>query len=186
MSTGGDDILRGSLLSAIFAAGGLALVLAGIGLILADLRLFRKLKMALERPWRVEKFIYRHHRPAGAILLVGALVFLAFLGRYNGPVIESTHWHASRGFQLTWLAAWVFAAFALFIGIFVFFRPSALKTFESLANRWVELSPDVVSGKVLLRQKFIGLLLHAPRRTGILLLLAGITCLLTAAKMTAV
>lgn len=175
--------MHGFLFKTIFAVGGLALVLAGIGLILVDSRLYRRLKFALERPWRVEKFIYRHHRPAGAIFLVGGVVFLAFLGRYHGQIIESSQWHASRGFQLTWLVAWVFAAFALFVGIFVFFRPSALKTFESLANRWIELFPVAVSGTVSLRQKFTAILLRAPKRAGMILLLAGLTCLLTAAKL---
>jgi hypothetical protein len=130
--------------------------MAGIGL-LQD----RKLWEVLERPQRVERFIYRHHRLFGGIIVAGAMVMLAFLVGGHG-LAGTVAWRASSASQMALMAVWALAAFALIIGIFIGIRPSALKGFEAIANRWIQLFPAIPL---------------TSRQIGVLLLIAGIACL---------
>lgn len=150
----------------LLAAIGLILIIAGCSALLVGSARYRTLRLVLDRSWWVERYIYRHHLAFGAAIIAGALAFLALLARYHGVGGEITHWPAFRGAQLMLLgrlAAWLFAALALVIGVIVVVRPSVLKTIEAISNRWVEPSPTA---------------LLPPRLLGILLLAAGIACLL--------
>lgn len=151
---------------------GLVLIVAGVGALFSGSARYRRLRQMLERPWRAERMIYRHHRAFGGGIVAGALVLLAVLTRYHGISFETLSWPSSRGAQLVLLvriAAWSFACLALPIGMIVAIRPSVLKAIEVKANRWVEPSPSA---------------LHGPGQFGTLLLVAGIACLLLAIAMT--
>jgi hypothetical protein len=123
---------------------GLVLVVVGASLLFSRSAYYRKLRKTLERPWRVERFIYRHHRLSGGTIVVGSLIFLTLLGRYHGIRFETLSWPSSGGAQLLLLArlsAWLFATLTLVVGLVVAIRPSLLKGVEAKANRWIQPAP---------------------------------------------
>jgi len=168
------------------ATAGLVLIVAGSGLIFVGSQSYRKLRKVLERQWRVERSIYRHHRLFGGIIAIGALTLLLMLGMHHGQEFASGAAHLSRGaylVELVRVALWVFAAFALLIGIVIAIRPSAIKGFEALANRWIEPLPTVALAPETQPQKPVGALSRTSTRVGLLLLLGGGACLWVAARM---
>lgn len=167
------------------AGTGVVLVITGIGLIFSAAGWSPNCKpcQVLEHPRRVEWFIYRHHRLFGGAITAGALLLIMLLGIYRTRMVETSLWRSSVGAQLALIAIWVLAAFALIIGAYILIRPSALKGFEAMANRWIEPFPTVVSSVVAWKRKVIPAPLSTPKRTGMLFLLAGIGCLLVVAKM---
>jgi len=105
---------------------------------------WRGINHRLQRSWRIERFVYRHHRFFGACILLGAMVFLALLASYHTGIFKTdlrALW-GMRGLPLVALllqaAAWLFALFALLVALFMLLRPSALKPLEAKANRWVD------------------------------------------------
>lgn len=165
--------------SLFFTLSGAAAVVAGIGFLLATARppdkpdtlrgrlLNGGLQEVLERPRRVERFIYRHHRLFGSAIAAGAMALLALLGagqsRLFGTVLPG-----GSGGRVAMLLVWALAVAVLVIGIIVLVRPSALKGVEALANRWIELFPVTM---------------RTSRQIGVLLLVVGIVCLGVAARM---
>lgn len=104
----------------------------------------RRAMRPLEIPRVTEKFFYRHHRLVGVLLLIGIAAFffvyfvkfprdtvLARLSREIGAPLAGTLVDSASTFLL--------AANALIglLGLVMIFRPSLLKPFESLANRWL-------------------------------------------------
>lgn len=155
------------------------MLVTGIGYLLAAARppdtpdtlrgrlLNGRLQEVFERPRRIERFIYRHHRLCGSAIVAGALVLLALLGAGQARLL-STVWLGGYGGRAAMLLVWALAAAVLVIGIIVLVRPSALKGIEALANRWIQLFPATVL---------------TPRQIGVLLLAAGLFCLGVAARM---
>ena len=135
----------------------------------------------LDRRRSIERPLYRHHSAFGAVVIVGAVASLATLwGMRDHPLVTGGlpgilgAWGASA----VMLTSWALAVFALGIGVFLLIRPSAIKGFETAANRWIESSP--ADGKAFITR----LVLRAPRLTALLLLLAaGIACLLPLAAI---
>lgn len=88
----------------------------------------------LGRPWRIERFVYRHHRWFGGFIVVGALAIIALLSTARfwtmAPVLFLTH-----RVPVVSALLWGLAIAILLIGVIVLVRPSVLKGFESLANR---------------------------------------------------
>ncbi|NJD34443.1 MAG: hypothetical protein FIA96_06355 [Betaproteobacteria bacterium] len=155
------------------------MVVAGVGLLLAAARqpdkpdtlrgrlLNGRLQEVLERPRRVERFIYRHHRLFGVAIVAGALMLLAVLGA-GKPLLFWVVLPGGPSVRAAMVVLWVLAVAVLVIGIIVLVRPSALKGVETLANRWIQLFPATVL---------------TPRQIGALLLVGGIACLLVATRM---
>ena len=159
-----------AIIKTVLVTSGLSLAVAGFALVAADTAPYRRLQDLLERPWRVERMVYRHHRLVGSAIILGALVLLGVLG------IKHTHLSGAgllkgSGARAAEFLVWVTALMALVVGLVVWVRPSALKRVEALANRSIQLSP---AKKI-----------RAQRPIGVLLLLAGITCLAVAARMVA-
>ena len=129
----------------------------------------------------VEKLAYRHHRPIGVVMTIGAIIMLTpLLGLYDHPEVILAM-NRTLGFLGTYaviLASWMLSIFALIIGLFLFLRPSALKDFEMAANRWIELFPHTPSSYTLADRGINRLVLRAPRLIGLLLLMLGSGCLL--------
>lgn len=154
------------------------MVVAGISFFLATLRPPDKLEAprcrllndrlweVLERPWGVERFIYRRHRLFGGAIVVGVLVFLAVLGVAPTRLFNTVLLGGSGG-KLAVLLVWTLAIAVLVIGIIVLLRPSALKSVEGRANRWIQLFPTVLTS----------------RQIGGLLLVVGIVCLGVASRI---
>ena len=135
----------------------------------------------LNRYHAIEKLAYRHHRPIGAVMTIGAVIMLTpLLGLYNHPeaILALISSLGFTGTHALILASWMLSIFALVIGILLFIRPSALKDFEMAANRWIELFPHTPSSSKLADRVINQLVLRAPRLVGLLLFLLGWICLL--------
>ncbi len=156
----------------LLVAIGLVFIVAGAGVLLSGVARYRELLKTLDRPWRTERLIYRHHRAFGGGIAVGAVILLAVLARHHGISFKPLSWPSSGAAQLMLLvrlAAWSFACLSLPIGIIIAIRPSVLKGIEVKANRWVQPSlPAVLE----------------PGQFGTLLLVAGSACLLLAIALT--
>ncbi|HEV8443904.1 MAG TPA: hypothetical protein VGQ27_10520, partial [Steroidobacteraceae bacterium] len=163
-------------------AGALG-VAAGAGLLIVSGRMLRErtwrwrwlfeidLIAVLDRRRAIERPIYRHHRAFGAAVIAGAVVLLVILwGLRDHPLVTDVlpgilgNWGAGAVI----LTSWALAVFALGIGMFLLIRPSALKGFETAANRWIESFPS--AGKPGGARFITRCVLRAPRLTALLLL----------------
>lgn len=131
----------------------------------------------------IEKPIFRHHQVSGTALIAAAALWMWLLYRldadYHFPPLAQ-HWLAAPGGHTLVLAGWGLAFFVLVIGLFLLLRPSAMKAFEAAANRWIEPFPFALSATAPRDKGINRLILRAPRRSGMLLLVAGITCVIAA------
>ena len=98
-----------------------------------------KIAEHIDRPRWTERFFYRHHRPVGAAVLIGAiLVLYTFLFSFNlrkvSAFIPRGWWWLSDALLGMLLIGSVLAAL---VGIIVLTRPSLLRDIEKAANRWV-------------------------------------------------
>ena len=143
----------------------------------ADVLGFLNVRRAIEKP------VYRHHRFFGTALTGAAAIWMWLLYRLEA------HFHFQSFLQrllgqpgsYTLIAVcWILAFFALAIGLFLFVRPSAMKPFEAVANRWIEPFPLSASSEAGGLAKAV---FRAHRLTGVLLLAAGIECLIAAVIM---
>ncbi|MBF0296844.1 MAG: hypothetical protein HQL96_16795 [Magnetococcales bacterium] len=165
-----------SLLLILAALGSLAGLVLGAWLFLhpgANTLLDRPARDALEplaRPVRVERFVYRHHRWFGGVIVAGSMLTLAALGAYgqrlyllgragSGGPLEHWLWES-----LLWFVA-LGNFFTLAAGCLILIRPSGLKGFEAWANRRVD--PGWV------RQALLTGLRNRPRLYGLLLASGG-------------
>jgi hypothetical protein len=132
---------------------------------------------ALERPRQWERFFYRHHRVLGVLVTAGAAYVLGVWAL----VYERTA--AIALLDRRWLADgldWVVPALEtilvvlhvaiLAIGLIVLFRPSLLKDFERVANRWHRAPLETLERPVYPLDRGIAVY---PRLSGLLLLLAA-------------
>lgn len=186
-------------LAAICGIAGALGVAAGAGLLIVPERALRErtalrrwlfeidLISLLDRRRSIERPLYRHHYAFGAAVIVGAVVSLVMLWDLRDqPVVTGV----LRGILGAWgvgaviLTSWGLAVFVLGIGVFLLFRPSALKGIETASNRWIESFPSAGKPGGPAGEEFITrLVLRAPRLTALLLLAAGIGCLLLFAAM---
>jgi hypothetical protein len=106
--------------------------------------------------WRIESFIYRHHRLAGALIALASVIVL-------WQALRPQAWPGPA-----WNVAWSILVGAqvitLLVGTVMLFRPSALKPVERLANRRYELG----------RQGGLSLLAHPAIRFLVVLSSAGV------------
>lgn len=91
-----------------------------------------------DRPRSTERFFYRHHRLVGTGLFIGSMVVLyTFLISYNlrriSAVIARDYWWLMDALVGLLLIGIVFAAI---IGFIMLSKPSLLRDFENLSNRW--------------------------------------------------
>jgi hypothetical protein len=180
----------------ILVVSGTTGLVAGAGLLLMPERAFGE--QSLWRQWllehdlaallnsyqKIERTLYRHHRLVGTALTAGTLTLLYLLGKLQGFLFATSAWSQIQGVRLAMLFAWALAILALIVGIFFLIRPSALKGVENLSNRWIGPPPSTFQ-QAEPAKGINHLILRFPRYTGILLLLAGITCLGAAARMAA-
>ena len=99
----------------------------------------------LNKPRYQEKFIYRYHRIFGLIFTVVSTMCLYMLLFYTDTSVliknMSLLTYTAFGDWLLESLFYIFVAaniLALIIGLITFFRPSILKSFESIANKWVD------------------------------------------------
>ena len=174
-------------LSVISGIAGVLGVAVGALLLIVPVRVLRErtalrrwfleinLAALLDQRHTIERPLYRHHYAFGAIVIAGAIASLVTLWKFRDhPLVTSVLLGSlgTWGFEAVILTSWVLAVFALGIGAFLLVRPSALKRFETAANRWIEPFPS--AGEIFITH----FVLCAPRITALLLLAAGIASLL--------
>jgi hypothetical protein len=137
----------------------------------------------LDQPHHIERFLYRHHRILGAMIVAGAgFVLWRWAFAY-----ERSEFLAAMGTRfladgLDWLPAALETALValhggiLMVGFLVIFRPSLLKGFERTANRWQRGPATTRLDSVIVGVD--GAVEDHPRVTGLLLVLAACWCLL--------
>ncbi|TAJ78929.1 MAG: hypothetical protein EPO42_06990 [Gallionellaceae bacterium] len=108
----------------------------------------RKLDRKLESSITLDPWFYRYRWFGGAFILLGALYILYFFTvrldkaaaiaglakRFHVPIA-----YVGALFDPLVLIALLGATFAMFVSLFVLFRPSLLRQFEHGANQWVSL-----------------------------------------------
>ncbi|MEK7754489.1 MAG: hypothetical protein AAB654_21370 [Acidobacteriota bacterium] len=135
----------------------------------------------LDRRKTIERTLYRHHRAFGATVIAGAAALLVALWTlHDHPPVTAwlTEMLGAWGVEAVMLVACASGLFALGIGVFLLIRPSILKKFEAEANRWIEPFPSRTQANARAETDVNRLIMRAPRVTGLLLLAAGLGCLL--------
>ena len=135
----------------------------------------------LDRRHSIERPIYRHHRAIGATVIAGAVASLVTLSEFSNHPWVTGLLQGILGIWGAWaviLTSWALAVFTLGIGVFLLIRPSALKRIETAANRWIKPFPSSTKTIVRAERSINGLILRAPRFTGLLLIAASLACLL--------
>lgn len=104
----------------------------------------RRLNQLLDRSIGIEHWFYRHHRPLGMLIVFGACYILAYFGMLFD---KATALQRLSGYMKVFLldmlldalvlASLTGAAAALFVGLFLWLRPSLLRGIEESANQWV-------------------------------------------------
>lgn len=187
------------ILAGICGIAGAIGVVTGAGLLIVPDRALRQgtrlrrwlfevdLVALLDRRLVIERTLYRHHYAFGAAVIGGAAALLVTLWELGDhPLVTgvSPRILGAWGVWAVVLTSRALAVFALGIGVFLLIRPSALKRFETAANNWIEPfpsggKPGGSAGKAFITR----LVLRAPRLTALLLLAAGIACLLALAAI---
>ena len=149
-----SDILLRSFL--FFVGGGCVFgLLLGLGMVFRPhivLRLNQyaskwvstaKFTHPLDRIFRVERFVYRHHKPLGLLVVGGALyVLYVFLFNFDQKATISVLSNSMSPSLAAWLLEAMVVAlvagsvFAAIVGAFLLLRPSLMRGFETSANRW--------------------------------------------------
>lgn len=142
----------------------------------------------LDQPHHIERFLYRHHRILGGMIVAGASFVLwrwAFAYERSEFLAALGRPFAANG--LDWIPAALETALValhggiLMVGLLVIFRPSLLKGFERTANRWQRGPAMTRLDTVIVGMD--GTVEDHPRVTGLLLVLAACWCLLALAPV---
>lgn len=159
----------------------------GLTLLLANARqnlhISNKLQAILDRPYFIERIIYRHHRKAGAMLIAASMLwlwllsplsvwhqFLTLTWEYLTRMLASDH-------LLTILVSSIFSLTTLVVGLLLIIRPSLLRPLETRANRWIT---QPATSESTPKQPLI---MYTRKITGMILLLTGIASLWSAIKL---
>jgi len=98
----------------------------------------------LDRSISIEHWFYQRHRPLGMLIAFGACYILVYFGLlFDKPITLQR----LAGYMPAWqldilldalaLASLTGAAVALFVGLFLWLRPSLLRGIEESANQWI-------------------------------------------------
>ena len=97
----------------------------------------RQISRPLEVPVNIDRYFYRHARPVGVLLMLGAAGLLLLNWQLPGDIQTSSPalwaWLAE---SLYWFL-WISGITIFFIGLGCLTRPSLLKPLEHKANHWV-------------------------------------------------
>jgi len=111
----------------------------------------RGMDRAADRSISLEHWFYRHHRPLGMLVCIGAGYVFVYFGMLFDKAHALAHLaaHLSVRVQMTKVLGGLLdalvllslagAAISLFVGMMLWLRPSALRGLEEKTNRWVSL-----------------------------------------------
>jgi len=141
----------------------------------------RHLNQTLDRTVTLDPWFYRHHRISGGFILLAAIYILYsfFIGLDKGAaVIEiSSRFNLPSSLAGGLLDALVLSALlgallAVFVSLFLMLRPSMLKDFEQVSNRWVSLRRALKPMEIR-REGLDDYVLRHSRSAGILIMLGS-------------
>lgn len=103
----------------------------------------RHLNQFLDRSISIEHWLYQRHRPLGMLIISGACYILVYFGLLFDKAITLQRlpaympaWLLDMLLDMLVLASLTGAAIALFVGLFLWLRPSLLRGIEESANEW--------------------------------------------------
>lgn len=102
----------------------------------------RRATRSLDMSHDVDRVLYRHHRLIGVLVIaLSAFVLLSLGLGYDAKAWSGLFEPRYREIERLVLdtmrvVLWGLALFSLVVGVTVFVRPSALRRFEALSNRW--------------------------------------------------
>lgn len=128
----------------------------------------RQISRPLEVPVNIDRYFYRHARPVGVILVLGAIGMLILNWQLPGQIQPNSPalwaWLAEALYGFLWISG----VAIIFIGLACIVRPSLLKPVESRANQWISTRQKTRA----LSQEFTpldSLLQQNPRLVGIVI-----------------
>ncbi len=142
----------------------------------------RHLDKTLERSYSLDPWLYRYRQITGALILLGALYVLYYftvqMDRTAAIAGLSRHYSYPPSLVGGLLDAVVLSALlgalcAVFVALFMLFRPSLLRSFEVGANQWVSLRKALKPMEIP-RDNMDRYVLRNARQIGIFLLLGGL------------
>lgn len=156
--------------------------LARIGLFTNRWISTRQIDRNLESTITLDPWFYRYRKMSGALTLLGALYVLYFftIQLDKGIAVEglAKRFHVPASyigalFDPLVLIALLGAAFALFVSLFVIFRPSLLRDFERSANQWISLRRAMKPLEIS-HSEVDDYIFHHTQQVGVLLVLGSI------------
>lgn len=157
------------VLAIALLTGSLALLASGPGRAQGRQGGMAEALRLLDRQWRIERLIYRHHRLFGAVVLAAG-AFCAW--QLTHEEIATLLSGSSPASVLVW-ALLLGQGFNLLVGLVMLLRPSLLKPLEAVGNRWYRLEASGAGSP------------RAVRTTALLLALIGLIVLLGSATLLA-
>ena len=142
----------------------------------------RHLDQSLERTFNLDPWFYRYRRIAGALTLLGAFYVIYYftvdIDRADTVSGLARHFHMATSLVGGLLDALVLSAltgavFAAFVGSFMLLRPSLLRDFEQVANKWVSLRRALKPMEIT-REGVDNYVYQRARHAGILLVLGSL------------
>lgn len=142
----------------------------------------RALNKTMEQTIEFDRWFYRYRRFSGGVTMLGALYLLYFftvqLDKAAAIAGLSRHFHLPAAavaalFDPLVLIVLLGAVFALFVSLFVLFRPSQLREFERGANQWISLRRSLKPLEIPRSGVDEFALRHAPK-TGIMLVMGSL------------
>ena len=113
----------------------------------------RHLNKLLDRSVDIEQWFYQRHRPLGILITFGACYILAYFGLLFDKAPSLQRMTAYLPVQMAEglldalvLTSLIGGAVALFVGLFLWLRPSLLRGMEERSNQWVSSRRATRSG----------------------------------------
>ncbi len=145
----------------------------------------RHLDQLLDRSVNIEQWFYRRHRPLGILITFGACYILVYFGLLldKASALQRLAGYVPNSYipnelldgllDALVLASLTGAAVALFVGLFLWLRPSLLRGIEESANQWVS-SRRATRVMAIPRDQVERFVMGHAQRVGWLLLLGSI------------
>ena len=149
----------------------------------------RRIDQWLDRSINIEHWFYQHHRPLGILTTLGACYMLIHFGLLFDKAIPAQRLSGYMPARLLdsmldalVLASLTGATVALFVGLFLWLRPSLLRGIEKPANQWIS-SRRATKVLDIPRNQVERLVAAHARRIGWLLLAGSIYLLLAMLRL---
>lgn len=145
----------------------------------------RNMDRLLESSMSIDSWIYRYRRVNGALIAAGAVFVLYYfavdLDRDSAIIGLAKHFHYPLSLVSGLLDALVLSSMlgalcAIFVALFMLFRPSLLRDFEQDANQWLSLRKALKPMEIP-RDNLDGFVRRHTRRFGAFIMLGGLYAL---------